>query len=120
MALVQDERSRAFDAIAVLITRLGDFHVQLATGTLLTVLLLAAGRWQAGLFVTGSLLLAATATTILKHLLEAHTPGCPATPPGELQPAERPYLGGVRRSFWPWVYWQDAAARHGHVYVGWW
>lgn len=74
MALVQDERSRAFDAIAVLITRLGDFHVQLATGTLLTVLLLAAGRWQAGLFVTGSLLLAATATTILKHLLERTRP----------------------------------------------
>lgn len=74
MTLVQDERSRAFDAIAVLITRLGDFHVQLATGTLLTVLLLAAGRWQAGLFVTGSLLLAATATTILKHLLERTRP----------------------------------------------
>lgn len=74
MTLVQDERSRAFDAIAVLITRLGDFHVQLATGTLLTVLLLAAGRWQAGLFVTASLLLAATATTILKHLLERTRP----------------------------------------------
>lgn len=74
MTLVQDERSRAFDAIAVLITRLGDFHVQLATGTLLIVLLLAARRWQAGLFVTGSLLLAATATTILKHLLERTRP----------------------------------------------
>lgn len=74
MTLVQDERSRAFDAIAVLITRLGDFHVQLATGTLLTVLLLAARRWQAGLFVTASLLLAATATTILKHLLERTRP----------------------------------------------
>lgn len=74
MTLVQDERSRAFDAIAVLITRLGDFHVQLATGTLLIVLLLAARRWQAGLFVTASLLLAATATTILKHLLERTRP----------------------------------------------
>lgn len=74
MTLVQDERSTAFDPIAVFITRFGDFHIQFATGVLLVALLFAARRWQAGLFVAGALLLASTATTVLKNLLARSRP----------------------------------------------
>lgn len=74
MALVQDERSAAFDPIVVFITRFGDFHIQFAVGVLLVLLLLAARRWQAGLFVGSCLLLASTATTVLKNLLARSRP----------------------------------------------
>ncbi|AVO54141.1 bifunctional DedA family/phosphatase PAP2 family protein [Ectopseudomonas mendocina] len=74
MKLVQDERSAAFDPIVVFITRFGDFHIQFAVGVLLVLLLLAVRRWQAGLFVGGCLLLASTATTVLKNLLARSRP----------------------------------------------
>lgn len=74
MTLVQEERSTAFDPIVVFITRFGDFHIQFAVGVLLVLLLLAARRWQAGLFVGSCLLLASTATTVLKNLLARSRP----------------------------------------------
>lgn len=74
MTLVQDERSATLDPIVVFITRFGDFHIQLAAGVLLVLLLFVARRWQAALFVGGGLLLASTATTVLKNLLARSRP----------------------------------------------
>lgn len=74
MTLVQAERSASLDYLAVLITRFGDFKIQLAVGVLLVVILLAARRWQAGLFVAGCLLLSSVSTTVLKQLLARGRP----------------------------------------------
>ncbi|VXC81437.1 Phosphoesterase [Pseudomonas sp. 8Z] len=74
MTLVQSERSAALDPFVVLITRFGDFHIQLAAGIVLVLLLLIVRRWQAGLFVACSLLLNSVTTTGLKHLLERARP----------------------------------------------
>lgn len=74
MTLVQSERSASLDPIAVLITRFGDFRVQLAAGALLVLILLLVRRWQAGLFVAGCLLLSSVVTTLLKHLLARARP----------------------------------------------
>lgn len=74
MTLVQNERNALLDPFMVLITRFGDFHIQLAAGITLAVLLLALRRWQALLFVSCSLLLSSLTTTALKHLLSRARP----------------------------------------------
>lgn len=74
MTLAQAERSTSLDTLAVMITRFGDFHIQLAAGILLVLMLLIARCWQAGLFVAGALLLSSTATTLLKNVLARSRP----------------------------------------------
>jgi undecaprenyl-diphosphatase len=74
LALVQEQRSASLDALMVLITRLGDFHSQLAVGVLLCLLLLLARQWRALLFAGGALLATALANGALKALLARQRP----------------------------------------------
>ena len=74
LALVQEQRSAGLDSLMVLITRLGDFHSQLAVGALLCLLLLLARQWWALLFGGGALLATALANGALKALLARQRP----------------------------------------------
>ncbi|MDO9622787.1 MAG: bifunctional DedA family/phosphatase PAP2 family protein [Pseudomonas sp.] len=74
LALVQEQRSPGLDALMVLITRLGDFHSQLAVGALLCLLLLLARQWRALLFAGGALLATALANGALKALFARQRP----------------------------------------------
>ena len=114
MTLAQDERSAAFDPIAVFITRFGDFHIQFAAGVLLVALLFAARRWQAGLFVAGALLLASTATTVLKNLMARSRPdACCSRWKATACRADTALRHSP--SSWPWVCWPVVAARRAHA-----
>jgi undecaprenyl-diphosphatase len=74
LALVQEQRSASLDSLMVLITRLGDFHSQLAVAALLCLLLLLARQWRALLFSGGALLATALANGALKALLARQRP----------------------------------------------
>ncbi len=63
MALVQENRSSTLDAVAVMVTRLGDFTTQVFAGTVLTLLLLACRQWRHGVFVGATLLCTALVNT---------------------------------------------------------
>jgi undecaprenyl-diphosphatase len=63
MTLLQEHRSSAVDAAAVLVTRLGDFRTQLLAGSLLTILLLVARQRRHAIFAGGTLLCTALANT---------------------------------------------------------
>ena len=66
LAVIQGERSAAFDRIMVLITRVGDFQTQLWAAVLLCGLLLALRQWRAAVFAILSLLGTALANGALK------------------------------------------------------
>ncbi|MDX1722046.1 MAG: bifunctional DedA family/phosphatase PAP2 family protein [Pseudomonas sp.] len=74
LALVQEQRSASLDTLMVLITRLGDFHSQLAVAALLCLLLLLTRQWRALLFGGGTLLTTALANGALKALFARHRP----------------------------------------------
>lgn len=74
LALVQEQRSASLDSLMVLITRLGDFHSQLAVAALLCLLLLLARQRRALLFSGGALLATALANGALKALFARHRP----------------------------------------------
>lgn len=74
LALVQEQRSSSLDSLMVLITRLGDFHTQLAVAALLCLLLLLARQWRALLFAVGGLLGTALANGALKSLFARTRP----------------------------------------------
>ncbi|MNF28615.1 Inner membrane protein YabI [compost metagenome] len=74
LALIQEQRSASLDSLMVLITRLGDFHSQLAVAALLCLLLLLARQWRALCFGGGALLATALANGALKALLARQRP----------------------------------------------
>jgi undecaprenyl-diphosphatase len=63
MTLIQEHRSSAVDATAVLVTRLGDFRTLLFASSLLTILLLVARQWRQAIFAGSTLLCTALANT---------------------------------------------------------
>ena len=67
MTLVQEQRQAHLDQWIGTLTRLGDFHIQLAVAALLCTLLLLARRWRHLLFASSTLLLTALGNTALKH-----------------------------------------------------
>ena len=74
LAVVQAERTRTFDYVMVLITRVGDFHTQLWAGVLLCVLLLLLRCWKAAAFAILTLLGTALANGALKALFARSRP----------------------------------------------
>lgn len=66
LALVQEQRNHSLDNLMVLITRVGDFHTQLAAAILLCLLLLFVQQWRALLFAGGAMLGTALANGTLK------------------------------------------------------
>ncbi|MGE8362886.1 bifunctional DedA family/phosphatase PAP2 family protein [Pseudomonas sp.] len=66
LALVQEQRNHSLDNLMVLITRIGDFHTQLAAAILLCLLLLLVRQWRALLFAGGAMLGTALANGTLK------------------------------------------------------
>jgi membrane-associated phospholipid phosphatase len=74
MSLVQAQRSPAWDALMVILTKLGDWQTQVAAAALLGLLLMLMRKWQAALFACSSLLLTALANTGLKQLLARARP----------------------------------------------
>ena len=66
--LLQTERSVGLDRFMVLVTRLGDFNVQLYCGVLLCALLAMLKQWRAFLFAVGTLLGTALGNALLKTL----------------------------------------------------
>ncbi len=72
--LLQTARSRDLDHWAVMLTRLGDRHVQLVLGGLLVLSLWLACQRRAALFAGASLLLTALAVSLLKLWLERPRP----------------------------------------------
>lgn len=67
MSLVQEQRQAHLDKWIGTLTRLGDFHTQLAAAIVLCTLLLLARRWRHLLFAGSTLLLTALSNTALKH-----------------------------------------------------
>ena len=67
MALVQEQRQAHLDQWIGTLTRLGDFHIQLAVAAVLCSLLLLARRWRHLLFAGSTLLVTALGNTTLKH-----------------------------------------------------
>jgi membrane protein DedA with SNARE-associated domain len=74
LALIQAQRSAALDSPMVLITRLGDFHTQLAAATLLCLLLLLSRQWRALSFALLALLGTALANGSLKAFFARNRP----------------------------------------------
>lgn len=74
MALVQEHRQPVLDSAMVLITRAGDYWIQVATGVLLCAILLCARRGRALLFAGCTLLGTALANGALKHLFARARP----------------------------------------------
>ena len=74
MSLIQAERSPAWDALMVMLTKLGDWQTQLAAAVLLGLLLILLRKWQAALFASSTVLLTALANSGLKHLLARARP----------------------------------------------
>jgi membrane protein DedA with SNARE-associated domain/membrane-associated phospholipid phosphatase len=74
MALIQEQRSPTLDKVMVLITRLGDFHTQLAAAVLLCLVLLIARKWRAFALAAGATLGTAIANTLLKSLFSRSRP----------------------------------------------
>jgi len=74
MALIQEQRQPAMDAVVVVITRLGDFRTQLTVGVMLCVLLLVSRQYRAFAFATGTLLGTALANHFLKLLFARARP----------------------------------------------
>lgn len=66
MALVQEQRQPSMDSFVTIVTRLGDFHTQVAIGVMLCLMLLVARQYRAFLFATGTLLGCALANHSLK------------------------------------------------------
>ncbi|UTW06559.1 bifunctional DedA family/phosphatase PAP2 family protein [Pseudomonas benzenivorans] len=74
LALLQEQRGASLDELMVLVTRLGDFATQLATGLLLCLLLLLARQWRPALLAGTALLATALANSALKNLFARHRP----------------------------------------------
>ncbi|WP_263146653.1 bifunctional DedA family/phosphatase PAP2 family protein [Pseudomonas sp. RIT-PI-AD] len=74
MTLIQEHRQSSLDSLMVLITRAGDFRVQLLAGCLLCAILLFARCIRALFFAAGTLLGTALANGVLKHLFARARP----------------------------------------------
>lgn len=74
MGVAQDMRSASMEPVVVLITRLGDYSIQVAAGVLLTALLLLARQWRSALFAGSALLGTALANGALKQLFARARP----------------------------------------------
>ncbi|KRW57532.1 bifunctional DedA family/phosphatase PAP2 family protein [Pseudomonas sp. TTU2014-080ASC] len=74
MAVIQEQRTATLDKVMVLITRLGDFHTQLAAAVLLCLVLLITRKWRALALAAGATLGSALANGLLKHLFSRARP----------------------------------------------
>ena len=74
MAVIQEQRTATLDKVMVLITRLGDFHTQLAAAVLLCLVLLISRKWRALALAAGATLGTALANSLLKHLFSRARP----------------------------------------------
>lgn len=74
MAVIQEQRTATLDKVMVLITRLGDFHTQLAAAVLLCLVLLITRKWRALALAAGATLGTALANGLLKHLFSRARP----------------------------------------------